>query len=123
MITTGEDARRRVYDHPSSRARRAEAQTDQRADPVGRVKIKQLDERRALADKHRTASAKLNRDQEVRRAKDRMIGNGAAPSPQWLHRERAERDELIRAHRDEAQALAHRHRDELATAVKRNPTK
>lgn len=120
------DARHRrnlVYNHPTSKAHRAESLASHReasSDPIAMVRIRHREEAAALADKHRGEGDALQLKHTHQRREDRLIGNGAPPDAGWLHREARERRQLHERHAVERGKMAVRHQHEMTAALDRH---
>jgi len=108
--------RARVYNHPSSEARRQEEKRGPAKPGIG---ARQIDERAGMATRHRKESRELNdRQREERNHYHPTAGHGNPPAD-LDGRHKAQRDKLDAKHERERTAMQDRHREERVTAARK----
>ncbi len=108
-----------LYNHQRSIAERA---PPTEISPTGKLKLKQYDEQRKLAERHQAESNKLNDDHNDRRNNDVMFRSGGALSQHIIDKEADEREALRGKHQRESQTMKQRHFHEMEAALKKHGT-
>jgi len=112
--------RARVYDSPSSKARREEERRGPAKPGIG---ARQVDERAEMAQRHRNESRELAERQRKQRDRYHPEAGHGHPPADMEKRHKAERDKLNAKQQRERVAMQDRHRVERVAAAEKAEAK